>query len=43
MTLATIYNDHVSEQYANHIQVTVTDPKTGNTATQSTLDPKNGS
>jgi OmcA/MtrC family decaheme c-type cytochrome len=38
MTLATIYNDHVSEEYTNHILQTVTDPKTGNTATQATLD-----
>ena len=38
MTLATIYNDGVSEQYASHITQTVTDPKTGNTATQATLD-----
>ncbi len=38
MTLATIYNDHVSEEYTNHILQTVTDPKTGNTAQQSSLD-----
>ncbi len=38
MTLATIYNDHVSEEYTNHILQTVTDPKTGNTATQAGLD-----
>ena len=38
MTLATIYNDHVSEEYTNHILQTVTDPKTGNTAQQATLD-----
>lgn len=38
MTLATIYNDHVSEEYTNHILQTVTDPKTGNTATHATLD-----
>src|SRR5579859_1512679 len=38
MTLATIYNDHVSEEYTSHITQTVTDPKTGNTATQGTLD-----
>lgn len=38
MTLATIYNDHVSEEYTNHVTQTVTDPKTGNTATQGTLD-----
>lgn len=38
MTLATIFNDHVSEEYTNHILQTVTDPKTGNTATQATLD-----
>jgi hypothetical protein len=34
MTLATIYNDHVSEEYASHVLQTVTDPKTGITATQ---------
>lgn len=38
MTLATIYNDHVSEEYASHVLQTVTDPKTGITATQATLD-----
>lgn len=38
MTLATIYNDGVSEQYTNHITRSVTDPKTGRTATQGTLD-----
>ena len=38
MTLATIYNDHVSEEYTNHILRTVTDPKTGNTAQQAALD-----
>jgi hypothetical protein len=38
MTLATIYNDHVSEEYTSHVTQTVTDPKTGNPATQATLD-----
>ena len=38
MTLATIYNDGVSEQYTNHVTKVVTDPTTGNTATQGTLD-----
>lgn len=38
MTLATIYNDHISEQYINHVTQTVTDPATGNTATQGALD-----
>jgi OmcA/MtrC family decaheme c-type cytochrome len=38
MTLATIYNDGVSEQYTNHVTQTVTDPTSGNTGTQGTLD-----
>jgi len=38
MTLATIYNDHVSEEYTSHITQTVTDPISGRTAKQGTLD-----
>ncbi len=38
MTLATIYNDHVSEEYTSHVRQTVTDPASGRTATQGTLD-----
>ena len=38
MTLATIYNDGVSEQYTNHVTQTVIDPKSGRMATQGTLD-----
>jgi OmcA/MtrC family decaheme c-type cytochrome len=38
MTLATIYNDHVSEEYTSHVTQTVTDPISGRTATQGTLD-----
>lgn len=38
MTLATIYNDHVSEEYTSHVTQTVTDPVSGRTATQGTLD-----
>jgi OmcA/MtrC family decaheme c-type cytochrome len=38
MTLATIYNDHVSEEYTSHITQTVTDPISGRTAIQGTLD-----
>jgi OmcA/MtrC family decaheme c-type cytochrome len=38
MTLATIYNDGVSEQYASHVTRTVTDPISGRAATQGTLD-----
>jgi OmcA/MtrC family decaheme c-type cytochrome len=38
MTLATIYNDGVSEQYASHVTRSVTDQVSGRTATQATLD-----
>ena len=38
MTLATIYNDHVSEEYTSHITKTVTDPVSGRVAKQGTLD-----
>lgn len=38
MTLATIYNDHVSEEYTSHVTQSLTDPVSGRTAKQGTLD-----
>ncbi len=38
MTLATIYNDGVSEQYTSHVTKTVADPVSGRTGTQGVLD-----
>ncbi|MCL4489278.1 MAG: OmcA/MtrC family decaheme c-type cytochrome [Chloroflexi bacterium] len=38
MTAAYIPNDGVSEQYTNYVTVTVTDPASGRTATQATVD-----